>query len=135
MDDEDTSTTVANATIDSASDEDWYRVTVLNTTTGGICCGDPKVQIALTNIPVGSDYELGAWYQCPPSDGSTPSCTSGSTDNSLASGGCVSTQSGNLAEQVAFDTNCDPDGVLYVRVDAFRWAGTCDPYTLEVFVH
>ncbi len=133
-DDPDTSTLVGNATMHNGADQDWYRVTVHNTSDWG-CCGDPKVTVTLGSIPTGSDYELAAWYECPPSDGSSPSCTTGAGDTSFASGGCTSTLYGTMDETVSFNTDCDDDGVLYVRVHAYEWAGTCDPYRLEIRVH
>lgn len=125
-DDPDSSLRIATGSIHHGADEDWYRVAVQNT---GLL-GDPIVSVALTGMPEGEDYDLAAWYSC--SDGSAPTCTHGSPDATVASGGCRSDAVGD--DTVTLDTHCDPHGVLFVRVHTFLWRGACAPYELDVSV-
>lgn len=122
----DSSTSVSIATLHRDGDVDWYRAAVTN----NCCDGDPIVTVRLTGLPAGEDYDLGAWYQCPA--GNAPSCTTGTADRSVASGGCVSNAVGD--DTVAFRTNCDPDGTLFVRVSAPAWQGSCATYRVEIAV-
>lgn len=127
-DDPDSSISITNATIHRTGDIDWFQVNVDN---AGFL-GDPEVTVSLSGIPSGEDYDLGAWYFC--SDTSTPGpCTSGMFDTSLGSGGCISNAVG--PDTVAFDTNCDPDGVLLIRVRPFAWGGDCGAYRLDVAIN
>lgn len=125
-DNPDSMVSVATATIHRSDDVDWFRATVAN-----VCCGgDPVVDVSLTGLPAGEDYDLGVWYQCP--DGDTPTCTSGTADSTVASGGCVSASVG--PDTVSFATNCDSDGVLFVRVQPYDWGGSCASYRIDVNV-
>lgn len=117
---------VTTATVHRSGDVDWFRATVEN----NCCGGDPVIEVTLTGLPAGEDYDLGVFYQCP--DGNTPTCTMGMADASVADGGCVSAAVG--PDTVSFATNCDPDGVVFVRVQPFRWAGSCAPYRVDIAV-
>jgi hypothetical protein len=125
-DGDDATRSVTTGTLHTATDDDWYRLEVEN----AVDFGDPVITVTLTDLPAGEDYDLGAWYDCP--DGDTPTCTSGESDSSTASGGCISFESGD--DTVSFDTNCDPNGVLFVHVRSPFGGGSCEPYRLDITV-
>jgi hypothetical protein len=116
------SVTLGTSTIHASTDVDWFRVPVVNS-----CCdGDPVVVVSLSGAPAGEDYDLAAYYQC--DDGSAPTCVRGTTDASVASGGCAG------ADTVEFQSNCDPDGDILVRVTPSPWGGSCGTYRIDVAV-
>lgn len=117
--------------IAAPDDVDWYRFDVDDGSDGGA----PVISVWLDDIPAGSDYDLSAFWTC---DDGTPGegCNSGATDREIG-WGCSSNSSGTTSEFVEIDSWCghtfggDP-GVLYVRVTAPRWGGSCAPYSLRV---
>ena len=127
----DTSMTFDAFTISSDTDEDWYEFTVSD----DFDAGNPQVRVTLDMIPPGSNYDLGVWYVCG-SGGDSSSCAAGATDNMIGNG-CVSASSGTTSETVEIDTDCsgtDDSGVVYMRVTAPTFGGSCAPYRLQVDV-
>ncbi|MFK7992023.1 MAG: hypothetical protein AB8I08_38755 [Sandaracinaceae bacterium] len=130
-DSDDDEVTFTMFTIDSAADEDWYRVDVEDGADGGA----PVIEVELSGIPSGSNYDLSAFWTC---DEGTPGedCDAGMPDSELGFG-CSSNSSGTTSELVIIDSWCgmrfsgDP-GVLYVRVRPATVGGTCEPYTLRI---
>lgn len=126
--------TLTSFNIASSSDVDWFRADVDDAGFDG----NPIVEVSLSGIPAGSNYDLAAFFACTTgSDGST--CESGSSDNTIGHG-CSSNSGGSLGEAVALDTDCehvgtDDDGILFIRVTAPMWGATCGNYSLHINVH
>ncbi|UJR87285.1 hypothetical protein [Sandaracinus amylolyticus] len=116
-------------TIHTASDEDWYRVDVVD---GGFD-GNPIIVAEIVSAPAGPNYEIAAYYVCN-AGGDTSRCTAGGSDNMLGRG-CTS--AGVASDRVALDTECNTttdSGALYVRVRAAGWAGVCGGYSANIQV-
>lgn len=124
---------VLNANIDDARDEDWFAFPI----TDGFDSGNPRITVTLSDIPVGSDYTLSAYYVCDSgTDAST--CAAGSSDNFLGRG-CTGNVAGSGPETVEIETDCehvsiDDDGQLFVRIRAATWMNTCSNYRVVVRV-
>lgn len=122
------------ANLHSMRDEDWFAFPI----TDGTDFGNPRITVTLRNIPVGSDYELSAYYVCGDrTDNST--CARGVPDNEVGRG-CAGGVTGSGPEEVEIETDCsrglnsDDSGTLLVRVRAATWMGTCGPYEVVVRV-
>jgi hypothetical protein len=116
-------------------DEDWFSWPITDGSDGG----NPRITVTLRNIPIGSDYELSAYYVCGDRTDNS-SCAAGSPDNFVGRG-CAGSASGATPETVELETDCDrglldanDDGTLLVRVRASTWATTCAPYEVVVRV-
>jgi hypothetical protein len=133
-DSDDPDVSFSDYTIDEATDADWLVFHVLDGTDGG----NPRINVRLSGIPVGSDYDLAAFYVCD-EGGDLTSCNTGSADN-LIGHGCSSATAGAVEETVELDTDCDrtfsadDPGQFYVRVTSRTFGGSCAPYQLAIMV-
>jgi hypothetical protein len=125
---------LSGVNLDEMRDEDWFSHPITDGTDGG----NPRITVTLRNIPIGSDYELSAYYVCGDrTDNST--CAAGSPDNYVGRG-CAGGATGASPETVELETDCsrgldsDDTGTLLVRVRAATWATTCAPYEVVVRV-
>jgi hypothetical protein len=125
---------LSDYTIDEATDTDWLVFHIVDGTDGG----NPRINVRLSGVPVGSDYDLAAFFACDTgSDAST--CNTGTTLDSVIGHGCVSSHAGSVEETVEIASDCshislDDPGSLYVRVTAPTWGGSCAPYQLTIMV-
>lgn len=125
-------TVLSDHTLDDARDLDWMRFSI----TDGTDLSNPTLTVTLDQIPIGSDYDLSAFYVCSGgTDAST--CSTGTADNEVGRG-CTSAGTG-ASETVVVATECDhlstdDSGTLYVRVRSATWGSTCDPYRVTLRV-
>jgi hypothetical protein len=120
---------VANATIHSESDVDWFRLTAVNE-----CCGgDPEVDVRLNGLPSGEDYDLLVLHDCPDDDGERPGCTTGTPTTVDGLPGCYANAVGD--DTVSYLSECEDGGTIYVQVYPAGWSGSCDAYRLEIEVY
>ena len=117
--------------LDEADDEDWVRFSVEDT---GL--DNPSITVTLDQIPMGSNYDLAAYYVCD-SGGENSSCGAGMPDNMIGNG-CASASSGTTSETVRIDADCDSafssndSGSLFIRVTSSTWGGSCAPYRIRI---
>lgn len=119
-------------TLHSTADVDWYRFVVSD----GFDVGNPTVDITLSNMPAGADYDLGVWYVCN-SGGDGSSCQRGRAEE-LVGRGCVSDADGSGNERVVLEASCsgtNESGQVLVRVRTQRPADACGAYRLDVDVN
>lgn len=134
-DSDDPDVSLSDYTIDEATDVDWMVFHILDGTDGG----NPRINVRLSGIPVGSDYDLAAFYVCD-EGGELTSCNTGTADNSLIGHGCVSSHTGAVEETVELATDCDrtfsadDPGQFYIRVTAPTFGGSCAPYELAIML-
>lgn len=117
--------------IDEASDEDWFAISVAD----DFDAGNPQVRVTLRGFGSGSDYDLAAYYVCG-SGGDSSTCSAGMVDNMIGHG-CASRSSGGTSETVEIASECsgtDDGGTLYLHITARAFGGSCMPYELEVDV-
>lgn len=119
--------------IHDETDTDWFSWHVSDSGRN-----NPRIRIYLQDIPEGSNYDLSAYYVC--TEGSEQSsCDDGEVDN-MVGHGCASSNAGNDDETIQIHADCgrglnsDDSGMLYVRVIAREWGGSCAPYTLVLDV-
>lgn len=131
---DDPNVTLSDYTLDERTDVDWLVFHVLDGTDGG----NPRINVRLSAVPVGSDYDLAAFYVCD-TGGDLTSCNTGAPDNSLGHG-CSSSHAGAVEETVELATDCDrtfstdDPGELFIRVTAPTFGGSCAPYQLTIMV-
>lgn len=128
----DSNVTLSDYTIDHMGDVDWIQFHVTDSVDGG----DPHLTVRLYEIPSGSDYDLGVWYTC--NNGRDASrCSVGTQDNTFGHG-CTSSHPGIAEENVDLPTDCgtlaNADGIVFIRVTALTFGGSCTPYKLDVHV-
>lgn len=129
----DATTTYSAFAIEDARDEDWFIAMVTDGTDGG----NPVIELELSGIPAGSNYDLSAFYVCTDGTDAT-SCSAGMPDAEIGRG-CTSASTGTTSELIRLETDCehlstDDDGELFVRIRPVDDAESCDPYTLRVAV-
>lgn len=119
--------------LDAMDDEDWIRIDVAD----GFDFGNPRMTVRLSNVPVGADYDLSAFYVC---DAGTDngSCNAGTADN-VVGRGCTDATVGSGISMVEIASDCtgadiDDDGTLYVRVRAQSFEG-CGDYQVNVTIN
>jgi hypothetical protein len=129
----DGTTTFTAFAIEDTRDEDWFIATVTDGSDGG----NPVLELELSGIPEGSNYDLSAFYVCAEGTDAT-SCSAGMSDAEIGRG-CSSASTGTTSELIRLETDCehlstDDDGDLFVRIRPVDDAATCDPYTLRISV-
>ncbi len=134
-DSDDPSFTISGMNIHAAGNEDWFAYPVTDGSDGG----NPRINVTLSNIPAGADYELVAYYACDTSNDDS-SCSAGSPDNFVGRG-CNGAASGSASETVEITTECangvfnsDDSGTLYIRVIPRAWSTSCGAYQIDVRV-
>jgi hypothetical protein len=119
--------------LDAEDDVDFFRVRVQDNMTPM----NPVMRVTLSNVPAGSDFELGAWFTCDnPPDAS--GCDRGTPDTTLGPVGCLGASAAGM-DEVQILARCDDSGeekggTLLIRVQATTWMNACMPYTLEILV-
>ena len=90
----------------------------------------------LRRRPSARDFDLGVWYVCD-GGGDASTCTTGTQDNMIGRG-CTSSHPGITEENVDLPTDCgflaNADGIMFARVTAPTFGGSCAPYALDVRV-
>lgn len=135
-DSDDPSFTITGMNIHAAGNEDWFAYPVTDGSDGG----NPRINVTLTNIPTGADYELVAYYACNSANDDS-GCSIGSSDNTVGRG-CNGAATGSTPETVEIETECangvfdsDDSGTLYIRVIPRAWSLSCGAYQLDVRVN
>ncbi len=132
-DDGGTSNTFDAFALSSDTDEDWFVATIVDATNLSTA---PDIDVTLSGIPTGSNYDLAVWFVC---DSGTEevNCNPGGAD-AMIGAGCTSAGPSTMREHVRLETNCtgtlDETGIAFIRVTSSMWDNTCAPYTLEVLV-
>jgi hypothetical protein len=132
-DDGGTSMTFDAFALSSTDDEDWFTADITDATN---LSSSPDIDVTLSGIPMGADFDLAAWFVC---DSGTEevTCVPGAPD-SMIGAGCSSSETGTMDEHVRLETNCtgtlDETGTLYVRVSSTTWDNSCAPYSLALTV-
>lgn len=128
----DSNATLTDFTIDHMGDTDWIQFHVVDAFDGG----NPHLTVRLYNIPSGSDFDLGVWYVCD-GGGDASACVTG-TQNNMIGRGCLSSHPGIAEENVDLPTDCgflaNANGIMFIRVTAPTFGGSCAPYALDVRV-
>ena len=124
---------LADYSIDEARDVDWMVFHIVDGTDGG----NPVINIRLSGIPAGSDYDLAGFYVCDAGSEAT-GCNQGTIDNTLLGNGCIGSHtSGDEIVELATDCShisTDDSGSLYIRVTAPTYGGSCAPYQIAMTV-
>lgn len=120
---------VADATMHSAGDQDWFRWTI-----PAAAAGEHQFRIDLRGIPAGADYALEAYALCPTTnaDFTSESCREGTpvTAAPPLGRGCLSNRSGASDERLVMRLSCSVTE-LVVRVRQIT-SGMCTPYDLSL---
>jgi len=124
----DTTMTFGTYAVSTATDHDWYRAAISDTGLDS----NPVIRVTLGSVPTRSDYNLEVFYAC--DDGvTTLSCLAGSA----VGDGCASASPGG--DIVELQPDCSgtiyDSGSAFIHIVPATWAGSCSPYSLEVFVY
>ena len=129
----DTVMSFAMFSLQSMDDVDFFKVRVVDAE----LTMNPVMRVTLSNVPAGSDFELGVWFTCDNSP-NTSRCDQGTPDTSFGDVGCIGQMSmtGGLdrAQITGFCNGEEKSGDLIIRVRATTWMNACMPYTLEVSI-
>lgn len=122
-----------SASLYPTGDVDWFEYYVEDQ----LAVQQPGPRITLSSIPVGTNYQLCAYYDCDEEPTSTD-CVLGASSTHGGLPGCCSTNSGTQSEEVRFTPACgdgpfpvDDSGTTYVQV--YRASGTwiCGQYVVN----
>lgn len=124
--DADADITVTDRWLHTATDVDWIRYAIDDTTTATLA-----TLSATIDAPASGTYEVALFYDCAAGTNAS-SCAQGTSDTTVGHG-CVATTSGPTRASVSLDVDCqgtfDDSGTLYVRVSS-TGATPCAPYRL-----